>query len=163
LQFVADAVGIIALVDEATGYQDYRTRDALAKILERFVVKEIQPYVRMFPAEFYKQIFRLNGWNYEENCGRPSVLGHWTNDIVYKRLAPGALDELRKLVPRDLKGRLKKKLFQGLHTRFRPSKIARASCGRNDALEIFAHLGSLQGSPRYRVSTVGQTDEIAFP
>jgi hypothetical protein len=70
-----------------------------------------QPYVRTLPAEFYKQIVRLNGWSYEENCGMPSVLGHWTNDIVYKRLAPGILDELRKLIPRDQKGRLKKKLF----------------------------------------------------
>jgi len=56
LQHGFATLGIIALVDEATGYQDYRTRDALAKILERFVAKEIQPYVRTFPAEFYKQI-----------------------------------------------------------------------------------------------------------
>jgi len=123
LQHGFATLGIIALVDEATGYQDYRTRDALAKILERFVAKEIQPYVRTFPAEFYKQIFRLNGWDYEENCGRPSVLGHWTNDIVYKRLAPGVLDELRKLIPRDQKGRLKKKLFQGFTPNFGHPKL----------------------------------------
>ena len=35
-------VGIIALVDEATGYQDDRARNALAKILEAFVAKEIK-------------------------------------------------------------------------------------------------------------------------
>lgn len=107
-------VGIIALVDEATGYQDYRARDALAKIIERFVAKEIQPYVRTFPAEFYKQIFRLYGWDYYENCGRPAVLGHVTNNLVYKRLAPGVLEDLRLRIGRDEKGRLKKKLFQGL-------------------------------------------------
>jgi hypothetical protein len=42
------------------------------------------------------------------------VLGHWTNNIVYKRLAPGVLRELRRLTPRDEKGRLKYKLFQRL-------------------------------------------------
>jgi hypothetical protein len=59
-------------------------------------------------------VFRLNGWNYEENCGRPGVIGHWTNNIVYKRLAPKVLDELRRVTPRDDKGRLKHKLFQHL-------------------------------------------------
>jgi hypothetical protein len=54
-------VGIIALVDEATGYQRDRARDSLAKILEAFVAKELQPYVRKFPAEFYEEMFRLRG------------------------------------------------------------------------------------------------------
>ena len=43
-------VGIIALVDEATGYQRDRAKDALAKILEDFIAKELQPYVPTFPA-----------------------------------------------------------------------------------------------------------------
>jgi hypothetical protein len=38
-------VGIIALVDEVTGYQDQRSRDALAKILEAFIAKELRPYI----------------------------------------------------------------------------------------------------------------------
>ena len=41
-------VGITALVDEATGYQDYRARDALAKILEVFIAKEIRKWVSTF-------------------------------------------------------------------------------------------------------------------
>ena len=52
-------VGIIAMVDEATGYQDVRSRDALAKILEAFVAKELQPWVSTFPPDFYKEMFRL--------------------------------------------------------------------------------------------------------
>jgi hypothetical protein len=114
LQHGFATVGIIALVDEATGYQDLRARDALAHILEKFVAKELRPWVKTFPADFYREIFRLNGWEYSENCGRPSVLGHWTNNIVYKRLAPGVLEELRRLTPRDDRGRLKNKLFQWL-------------------------------------------------
>jgi hypothetical protein len=114
LQHGFATVGIIALVDEATGYQDVRQRDALAKILERFVAKELRPWIKTFPAEYYEQIFRLNGWLYEANCGRPGVVGHWTNNIVYRRLAPGVLQELRRLSPRDEKGRLKNKLFQRL-------------------------------------------------
>lgn len=115
LQHGFATVGIIALVDEATGYQDFRARDALAKILERFVAKELRPWVKTFPTQFYSEIYRLNGWPYEEgSCARPGVLGHWTNNIVYKRLAPGVLEELRNVTPRDEKGRLKYKLFQSL-------------------------------------------------
>jgi hypothetical protein len=107
-------VGIDALVDEATGYQDFRPRDALAKILEKFVAKELRPWIRTFEPAFYREIFRLNGWEYSENGGSPGVVGHWTNNIVYKRLAPGVLDELKRLTPRLPSGRLKHRLFQRL-------------------------------------------------
>ena len=50
-------VGIIALVDEATGYQDVRARDALAKILEEYIAKELRKWVRTFPPDFYKEMF----------------------------------------------------------------------------------------------------------
>jgi P63C domain len=65
--------GHCPLVDEATGDQDFRQRDALAKILEKFVAKELRSWAKTFPAEFYKQIYRLNGWSYTENSGRPGA------------------------------------------------------------------------------------------
>ena len=55
-------VGIIALVDEATGYQEVREQRALATILERFIAKELQPWTKTFPYEFYSEIFRLRRW-----------------------------------------------------------------------------------------------------
>ena len=110
-------VGIIALVDEATGYQRDRARDALARILEQFIAKELQPYVPTFPLEFYEQIFRLRGVDYPNgNVRRPQYFGILTNDIIYKRLAPGVLEELKKATPRTETGRHKDKLFQRLTT-----------------------------------------------
>lgn len=114
LQHGFATVGIIALVDEATGYQDFRQRDALARILERFVAKELRPWVKTFPSEFYRQIFRLNDWPYDEHAGRPGVIGHWTNNIIYKRLAPGVWEELKRLTPKSPSGYYKNKLFQRL-------------------------------------------------
>lgn len=58
-------VALVALVDEATGYQDVRARDALARILEAYIEKELQPWTKTFPENFYKEIFRLRGWNYK--------------------------------------------------------------------------------------------------
>lgn len=107
-------VGIIALVDEATGYQADRARDGLAKILEAFVAKELRKWVKTFPAEFYKEMFRLRDIPYTGSVRKPQYIGHLTNDLVYARLAPGVLEELRALTPRNEKGQLKNKLFQRL-------------------------------------------------
>lgn len=93
-------VGIIALVDEATGYQRERERDALAKILEAFVAKELQPYVKTFPNDYYEELFRLYNLPYPppgNKSWRPGFLGNVTNDVVYNRLAPELLPELKKL------------------------------------------------------------------
>jgi hypothetical protein len=108
-------VGIIALVDEATGYQDMRTKNALAKILEEFVDKELQPYLKTFPDDFYKELCRLRGLPYSaDNVSRPQYFGLLTNDVVYKRLAPGVLEELKKQQEKGATGRGKHKLFQRL-------------------------------------------------
>lgn len=95
--------GIVALVDEVTGYQRDRPRDALAKIFEAFVNKEIQRWIRRFPPEFYENLFRLRGIPYsvEQGQRRPGYFGHLTNDIVYKRLAPNILEELQRVNPVD--------------------------------------------------------------
>ena len=98
------AVGIIALVDEATGYQDIRAKRSLALILEKFIAKELQPWTRTFPYEFYEQIFRLKGWQGPQGVKRPSLIGHYTNNFVYERLAPGVLAELRTLNPTEVNG-----------------------------------------------------------
>ena len=92
-------VGIIALVDEATGYQRLREERALATILERFIAEDLQPWTKTFPYEFYREIFRLRGWPGPDGIKRPQVIGHFTNDIVYKRIAPGVLEELKRVNP----------------------------------------------------------------
>ena len=108
-------VGIIALVDEATGYQEVRDRLALQKILERFIAKELSKWAKRFPDDFYREMFRLKEWNWPQvNIRRPSVIGHYTNDIVYDRLAPGVLEELRRLNPPNETGHRKHKHHQWL-------------------------------------------------
>ena len=92
-------VGIIALVDEVTGYQEVRARQSLATILEKFIAEELQPWTKTFPFEFYQQIARLKGWPSSYALKRPSVIGRYTNDIVYDRLPEGVLDELRRKNP----------------------------------------------------------------
>jgi P63C domain len=102
-------VGIVALVDEATGYQEVRDRMALQKILEKYITDEWAKWTKTFPDDFYRQLFRLKGLQYPpQNMKKPSYVGHWTNDIVYARLAPGVLDALRKVNPRDITSGLRR-------------------------------------------------------
>ena len=113
LNALAD-VGVAALIDEATGFQRDRAKRALAEILEQFIAKELRSWTRTFPVEFYEQIFRLHGWWFDpQSLKRPGVIGHYTNDFIYSRLAPGVLDELRAKNP-VVDGRRKHKLFQWL-------------------------------------------------
>ena len=92
-------LGIIGLVDEATGYQHIREERALATILERWVAKEFLSWTRTFPFEFYTEICRLKDWPGVHAIRRPSVIGKYTNDFVYDRLAPGVLEELQRVNP----------------------------------------------------------------
>lgn len=92
-------VGIIALVDEATGYQQIREERALATILEKFIAEELQRWTLTFDLEFYRQICRLKGWPNLLAVKRPSIIGRYTNDFVYERLAPGVLEELKRKNP----------------------------------------------------------------
>lgn len=102
-------VGITALVDEATGYQEIRDRNALEKILEKYIAKELVAWSKTFPDEFYKEIFRLRGWEWRGmQINRPSCVGTLTNNVVYSRLAPGVLDRLKKINPRVDTGRKNK-------------------------------------------------------
>ncbi|GFO68692.1 hypothetical protein GMLC_22710 [Geomonas limicola] len=101
-------VGIIALVDEATGYQDVRARNELNVILQAYIAKELLPWTKRFPDEFYKQIFRLHNWPFNPmSVKRPGYVGTLTNKLVYERLPDGVLDELKKRNPPNEAGNRK--------------------------------------------------------
>lgn len=106
-------IGVVALVDEATGYQDVRDRQALQAILDQFLRKELAAWAKRFPDDFYKEIFRLRGWKWS-TMKRPGVVAAYTKDLVYARLAPGVLDELERKNPVLPSGRRKAKHHQWL-------------------------------------------------
>ncbi|MCR9182536.1 MAG: P63C domain-containing protein [Flavobacteriaceae bacterium] len=109
-------VGIIALIDEATGYQDIRVKNALQQILDKFVLEEAKRYEVTYPLELYKQWFRLNNWEWKpENAQkRPGVIGKWTNKYIYDRMAPGLLKELERKNPKNERGYREHKHFSFL-------------------------------------------------
>jgi hypothetical protein len=105
-------VGIIALVDEATGFKYDTARDALQEILRQFISEELVRWASTFPDDFYRELFRLRDLEYSElSSKRPQYMGHLTNDIVYERLAPHVLEELKQLIPKTETGRRKYRYY----------------------------------------------------
>lgn len=132
------SVGLTALIDEATGFQGNRERDALQKLLDQYLRKEFAMWSKRFPDEFYIQIFRLKDWTWKgmkEN--RPGVVGHYTKDIVYSRLAPGVIQELERLNPSDGHGARSVKHHQWLTDEIGHPALAR---------HIFEVLGVMRAS-----------------
>lgn len=107
-------VGIVALVDEATGFQSERARDALAKILEEFVAKELRPYMRAFPIDYFRELCRLKGVPFPNDMKLPRYFGRLVNSLIYCRLAPGVLAELQRKNPVSENGRRKHKNYRWL-------------------------------------------------
>lgn len=98
--------GIIALVDEATGYdkEKSRAKDELQKFLNAFLSSEASRWVKTFDDDFFEMIYRMRGWTWTGASQRPGVVGVWINDIVYERLAPAVLNELKARNPKNENG-----------------------------------------------------------
>jgi hypothetical protein len=93
-------VGIIALIDEATGYQAERDNDELQRFLALYLSEERLKWAKMFPNEYYKQLFRLRNWIYSPlSVKRPKLVGYLTNKLVYEKLPANVIAELRRLNP----------------------------------------------------------------
>jgi hypothetical protein len=93
-------VGIVALVDEATGYQSVRDRHELQRILEAYVAQQYLPWTLRFPQEFYQELFRLRKWDWNPDSNkRPKRVGKDTEEIIYDRLPIGVKEKLRENNP----------------------------------------------------------------
>jgi len=105
-------VGIIALVDEATGFQYDRPRRDLEEQLAKFLSESLRRWVRTFPTDYFKHLCRLRGVDLRPDMKLPQYFGHLTNNLVYRRLAPGLLRKLKER--REERGSPSNKLNQWL-------------------------------------------------
>jgi hypothetical protein len=109
--------GIVALIDEVTGYELIRPQNALQAYIEKVIAKELAAWAKRFPDEFYENIYRLRGWPWPGmKKNRFSAVAHYTRDLVYERIGPSVLEELEKKSPRNEKGQRPNKLHQWLTT-----------------------------------------------
>ncbi len=109
-------VGIIALIDEATGYnkEKNRAKDELQQFLNSFLSAEASRWVKVFDDSFFEDLYKMHNWSWSKASKKPGVVGTWINDIVYQRLGPMVLEELRSRNPADERGIRKHKHHQYL-------------------------------------------------
>jgi len=109
-------VGLAAIIDEITGYQLNRKRDELKELLELYVSEEFLAWVKIFPDEFFEQLFRLQRWDPFNTSDRkmPKYTGKIIINIIYKRLPENVLEALDKKTPRSKAGNKLVRLHQSL-------------------------------------------------
>ena len=106
--------GIRELVDEATGYKEDSDQIEIAEFLRVYVNKEIRDWLPLFQRSFFVQMCRLKGIAApKDNMRMPQYMGIVVNELVYARIAPGVLAEMRAVNPVvGPKGRRKGKFHQ---------------------------------------------------
>jgi hypothetical protein len=112
-------VGIIALIDEATGYQEIRAKDELQQILAAYISPSLLPWTERFPMDFWKEMFRVWGWpwpvrgdsGYAGPLG-PRYAGKLIRQIIFRNLPPGVLEELDRQNPADKKWQRRNRMTQ---------------------------------------------------
>lgn len=109
-------VGIIALVDEATGYnkEKNRAKDELQRFLAEFINQEASTWVKTFDDTFFEDIYRMRNWTWAKATAKPSFVGKIINDIVYERIAPLVLEELKNRNPKNDHGNRRYRFHQFL-------------------------------------------------
>lgn len=107
-------VGIIALIDEATGYQLDRAHDALRLLLGKYIADGLQKWLHTFPDSFFSELDRLYGNPKTSPRSRPQYYGRFINKYVYDPIENGYVKaELDKLNITD-EGRRKARFHQWL-------------------------------------------------
>lgn len=93
-------IGIISLVDDATGFTKHRARSELLSILRAYISPELMPWTQRFPDTFYEELHRVRGWPYQPgNNARNGYIGKLTRALIYDPLPPGVREELERLNP----------------------------------------------------------------
>lgn len=110
-------VAIIALIDEATGYQEKRERDELQTILAAYISPSLLPWAERFPKDFFQEMFRVFGWAWPTREGGayagsigPRYAGKLIRQLVFENLPTGVLVELDRLNPPNEKWQRKSRM-----------------------------------------------------
>ena len=96
--------GLIALIDEATGYQYVRESDALQVKIRAFISEELRAWEKTFPDELWEQFGRLTGWKGSLQQ-RPKYWGKLVLELIYDALDPDVASYLKQNKPAPRHGR----------------------------------------------------------
>lgn len=145
-------IGLIALIDEATGYQSKRDSDELQQILTAYILPEHRPWVQTIPTEFTDELYRVHGWERKAQNRGPRYAGKLIRELIYEKMPKPILPALDEVNPQGGDYRRKKKHHQHLTDKqgldhFRSQVITMMTLLRisNNKEEFRRHLEKLYG------------------
>jgi len=107
--------GIIALVDDATGYRANQAKDDMLRVIAQYIAPDLRKWTQKFPPEFFEEIYRIYGWDYKPgSIKHPQYVGKLITKYIYEPLPPGVLEEMKNRLPKNESGNRKAKLWQTL-------------------------------------------------
>ena len=127
-------VGVVALIDEATGYQQIRDPKALRILVQQYIEQEKREWEKQFPDSYYDELNRIYGSKKltKTSTGaviqnRPQHFAKFTRSYVYQPLENGAvLEELDRINPKiDGKGTRRARFHQHLSLGYGIEKLKR--------------------------------------
>lgn len=111
-------IGIIALIDEATGFDQEKKKDEYRELFKAFLLEQVGEYQKEFPKQFTDNLYKMYGITQKTPGKHPQFFGKFTRKYIYEPLAEskGAildmLDEKNPVVTAN--GGRKYKMFQFL-------------------------------------------------
>jgi hypothetical protein len=101
-------IGVVALIDEATGYQVVRSPTALRILVQQYIEAEKREWEKQFPDDYYNELNRIYGSQKLTKTSygtviqnRPQHFANFTRSYVYHPLENGAvLEELDRVNPK---------------------------------------------------------------
>lgn len=95
--------GLIALIDEATGYQHVRDENALQVKLRAFISEELRAWEKTFPDELWEEFGRLTNWQGSLHQ-RPKYWGKLVLELIYDAMDPDIAAYLKDNKPKPTHG-----------------------------------------------------------
>lgn len=127
-------IGVVALIDEATGYQVERSPTALRILVQQYIESEKREWEKQFPDDYYNELNRVYGSQRltKTSSGaviqnRPQHFANFTRTYVYHPLENGAvLEELDRINPKiGLAGTRRARFHQHLTEGYGIEKLKR--------------------------------------
>jgi hypothetical protein len=107
--------GIIALVDDATGYRADQTKEDVLRVIAQYMSPRLVTLTKRFPPEFFEEVYRLHGWEYKPgSIHHPQYTGKFITKHVYEPLPPGVLEEMKERLPKNENGNRRSQLWRTL-------------------------------------------------
>lgn len=162
-------VGVVALIDEATGYQQIRDPKALRILVQQYIEQEKREWEKQFPDSYYDELNRLYGskkLTHRANGvviqNRPQHFAKFTRTYVYHPLENGAvLEELDRINPKiDAHGNRRARFHQHLTQGYGIEKLKHQVQEVQTLVAVSDTVGQFKKLFGKRFPTVGTQGEL---